>query len=543
MENEKTINREFFSDSMDSCNKQICCEIPEGFTKIESKAFYDWLSCKYVIIPSSVKEIADDALLWDNIHLVISNHSFFESHKYSFSVIPYVNYEISKIIISLFEKIENIDSKVDIHTDDIDSKKGMINKEVDTILQELDLKIQDLQSKKEALDHEYCDLFKQIDGNSKCLKDINEKINKMAKEAFIKLDGDLIRAKINIDNYVEQLGNKADEYRSDLKQITKSIEKEKKKIIQSIEKEKKQMVDSISQMVLDKVCEENPYKMITIVINDKKIQSDKPKIFHYQLEDVIKLVAAGFNPLLVGPAGCGKNVIIEQVADYFGWKFFYVNDVTEEYKVMGFVDANGHYCKTQFYEAFTNGGFIMIDELDQSNAAALLAINSAIGTGYHEYASFPDGQLYPKHSDFHIAAAANTYGNGANMLYCGRNQLDVASLNRFTPIFIDYDCNLESSLVSTQDFLPLYWKVRKIVEANRIRQVISTRNIVNADKMISNKLFEISKVFDFTLTQGMSNEDLRIILNDLGKTSSTGSFENQFHNYLRKVKKISMSEY
>ena len=129
------------------------------------------------------------------------------------------------------------------------------------------------------------------------------------------------------------------------------------------------------------------------------------------------------------------------------------------------------------------------------------------------------------------------------MLYCGRNQLDVASLNRFTPIFIDYDCNLESSLVSTQDFLPLYWKVRKIVEANRIRQVISTRNIVNADKMISNKLFEISKVFDFTLTQGMSNEDLRIILNDLSKTSSTGSYEDQFHDYLRKVKKISISEY
>ena len=543
MEYEKTINREFFSDSMDSCSKQIYCEIPDGFTKIESKAFYDWLSCKYVIIPSSIKEIADDALLWDNIHLVISNNSFFKNHKYSFPVIPYVNYEISKIIISLFEKIENIDSKVDIHTDDIDSKKGMINKEVDTILQELDLKIQDFQSKKEALEYEYCDLFKQIDGNSKCLKDINEKINKMAKEAFIKLDGDLIRAKINIDNYVEQLGNKTDEYRSDFKQITKSIEKEKKKIIQSIEKEKKQMIDNISQMVLDKVCEENPYKMITIVINDKKIQSDKPKIFHYQLEDVIKLVAAGFNPLLVGPAGCGKNVIIEQVADYFGWKFFYVNDVTEEYKVMGFVDANGHYCKTQFYEAFTNGGFIMIDELDQSNAAALLAINSAIGTGYHEYASFPDGKLYSKHSDFHIAAAANTYGNGANMLYCGRNQLDVASLNRFTPIFIDYDCNLESSLVSTQDFLPLYWKVRKIVEANRIRQVISTRNIVNADKMISNKLFEISKVFDFTLTQGMSNEDLRIILNDLSKTSSTGSYEDQFHDYLRKVKKISISEY
>ena len=83
----------------------------------------------------------------------------------------------------------------------------------------------------------------------------------------------------------------------------------------------------------------------------------------------------------------------------------------------------------------------------------------------------------------------------------------------------------------------------KIIENNRLRQVISTRNIVNADKMISKELFDLDKIFDFTLTQGMSNEDLRIILSELDKTVSTGYYEDKFCYYLQKVKKISTKEY
>lgn len=554
MSSKNILTRDYFKENVDTCKDLVNCTIPNTFYGIDSQAFYDWTSCKYVIIPPSVKEIAQDAFLWDNLHLVISNHESFQTNSFPFQVFPYVNAEVSKSYVSLFEKIDSVDSKVDINSEEIAQKRKVINQEIDSIVHELEQREKILQEKGKKIDAKYSELSLKSDESSEFITTIKKKINTMITTD---VEEQLKKVRNECEKYQNLQKNEAEVTKKSLEQMKTDIQslvtKEQKKLEKvkkdfqcvstDVERQIDELSDEIAEKALEKAKERTPFKMITIVIDHKKIQSNKPKILHHQFEDVIKLVSAGFNPLLVGPAGCGKNVIIEQVADTLGWKFFYVNDVTEEYKVMGFVDANGNYCKTQFYEAFTNGGFIMIDELDQSNAGALLAINSAIGTGYHEYASFPDGKLYPKHPDFHIAAAANTYGNGANMLYCGRNQLDVASLNRFTPIFINYDHTLESNLVSNQSFLPLYWKIRNIIEANRIRQVISTRNIVNADKMLSNKLFDLNKVFDFTITQGMSKEDLRIILNDLSKTTSAGFYENQFTNYLQKVKKISLSEY
>lgn len=554
MSNNSVLTRDYFKDNIETCNSLVYCTIPNIFYKLDSQSFYDWASCKYVVIPPCVKEIAEDAFLWDNLHLIISNHDFFQKKSFPFQVIPYISAEFSNSIVSLYEKMESIDSKVDIHSEEIAKKRAALNQEIDSVLHELEQKDSILQGKTKALEKKYTDLSHKSDDASEFIKSIKEKINTMVTT---KVDEQLKRVEDECGKYQSLQKSEVEEAKESLKKMKTELQsvssKEQKKLekvkkdfellTENVKEQMDELADDIAQKALEIAGKETPYKKITIVIDKKKIQSNKPKILHHQFEDVITLVSAGFNPLLVGPAGCGKNVIIEQVADTLGWKFFYVNDVTEEYKVMGFVDANGHYCKTQFYDAFTQGGFIMIDELDQSNAGALLAINSAIGTGYHEYASFPDGKLYPKHPDFHIAAAANTYGNGANMLYCGRNQLDVASLNRFTPIFINYDHDLESNLVSNQDFLPLYWKIRNIIQTNRIRQVISTRNIVNADKMISNHLFDLDKIFDFTITQGMSKEDLRIILNDLSKSRSTGSYENQFTNYLQKVKQISMKEY
>lgn len=549
-----SLQREYFSDKVDTCKSLSSCIIPNVFCEIGSQAFYDWESCRYVVIPPSVKKIADDAFLWDNLHLVISNNEFFQNSVHSFQVFPYVNDEFASSMVSMFEKIESIDTKVDIKSDDIIKKRDMLNQEIEDVLQKLEKKESDLQKKASSLEKEYSDLKMKSDEESQFMKKIHNKVNKLIKDG---VNQELKNVKNECDNFqklqkseTEAAKKLLEDLKNDVKDAVfeegkrlAKVQVECEKALKSIEQRKEELADMIADKALEKAMVKTPYKMISIVIDNKKKESNKPKILHHQFEDVLKLVSAGFNPLLVGPAGCGKNVIIEQVADILDWKFYYVNDVTEEYKVMGFVDANGHYCKTQFYEAFTNGGFIMIDELDQSNASALLAINSAVGTGYHEYASFPDGKCYPKHADFHIAAAANTYGNGANMLYCGRNQLDVASLNRFTPIYIYYDNTLESNLVYNQDFLPLYWKIRKIIETNRIRQVISTRNIVNADKMISNELFDLDKIFDFTLTQGMSNEDLRIILSELDKTVSTGYYEDKFCYYLQKVKKISTKEY
>ena len=47
------------------------------------------------------------------------------------------------------------------------------------------------------------------------------------------------------------------------------------------------------------------------------------------------------------------------------------------------------------------------------------------------------------HPDFRVIAAGNTFGLGANYEYVGRNQLDMASLDRFAVVRVGYDRNIE----------------------------------------------------------------------------------------------------
>lgn len=77
---------------------------------------------------------------------------------------------------------------------------------------------------------------------------------------------------------------------------------------------------------------------------------------HSKFETILSLVNADIPVFLTGPAGCGKNVLCQQVADALGKEFYFSNAVTQEYKLAGFVDANGRYHETQFYKAFTGGG-------------------------------------------------------------------------------------------------------------------------------------------------------------------------------------------
>ena len=322
---------------------------------------------------------------------------------------------------------------------------------------------------------------------------------------------------------------------SKIKEMKDKIQTLLQKKEESSSREKEDLQDESASKTNDKKSSSS-----VINLNDVEHLKKRGEVYHKSFNDVLEILSLGLHPLLVGPAGSGKNVILEQAAKALDLKFHYVNDVTEEHKVMGFVDANGNFQKTQFFEAFTNGGLIMIDEMDNSSPSALLAINAALGTGYHQYLTFPDGKLYEINPNFYLAAAANTYGTGSDAIYCGRSALDGASLNRFVPVFIDYDKNLEKKIIKHTEILNLYWKVRESIYKNRIRHVISTRNIVNADKLIESRMFDYGKIFDFTIIQSMTEDDLRMILMDLA--SENDNLIKKFIKHLES-KGIVLNEY
>lgn len=200
-------------------------------------------------------------------------------------------------------------------------------------------------------------------------------------------------------------------------------------------------------------------------------------LYHYKTETVIKVAALNHNIMLVGPAGCGKTSIAEITAKALNLPFYITSTINDAHELTGFIDGYGLYHPTPFRHAFENGGLWVADEIDAWDAAAFLAANSALSNGY---AAFPDreGVIY-RHPNFRIIATANTFGNGADRVYVGRNELDAASLDRFVFIEVDYDLNLERMFASGNiQWLERVHEIRKKVRENNIRHVVSSRPII-----------------------------------------------------------------
>ena len=118
--------------------------------------------------------------------------------------------------------------------------------------------------------------------------------------------------------------------------------------------------------------------------------------------------------------------------------------------------------------------------------------------------------------------------------------LDGASLNRFLPVVIDYDKNIEEKLTNNSDLLPLFWNIREIINKNDIRHVISTRNIINAVDLLKSNAFNIYDIFDMTIIQGLDKFSLATVSREL---KSNLRYSDEFLNYLDSKYEVSKNAY
>lgn len=271
-----------------------------------------------------------------------------------------------------------------------------------------------------------------------------------------------------------------------------------------------QSVDKVMQNakpILDEYIR-NTYGVLPKVIEVKTEKgTNKIKgITHEKFEQVLKIINANIPVFMTGGAGTGKNVIAKQVAESLGLEFYFTNAVTQEYKLTGFIDANGTYQETQFFKAFTKGGLFFLDEMDASIPEVLIILNSALANGYFD---FPCGK-FEAHPDFRVISAGNTFGTGADIEYTGRFQLDGASLDRFAVIEIDYSPAIENALADGDtallDFVRTF---RKVTYKAGIKCIASYRTIERIKKM--KDLFNLKEVLKMALTKGLRTDDLNII--------------------------------
>lgn len=285
------------------------------------------------------------------------------------------------------------------------------------------------------------------------------------------------------------------------------------------------MKPSIIQMVNDYLEEQGVCLRTVQVIVDGVQRNEISGLFHSEFERILKLLENDIPTMLVGPAGSGKNVCIKQVADAMGLEMYYTNNVSNEFKITGFVDAGGVYHETEFYKAFKNGGIFFLDEIDSSDPSALIILNSAIANGY---VTFPHEKV-ERHANFRCVAAANTWGNGRDYQYVGRNALDGASLDRFVSIKFDYDRNLEKALFPDQEILEFVWSARESAFQNSIRHIFSTRTIKYSYEM-KNAGFDIETIIKSVVVKGMNADDINTLIRNMDIDRYDNEFMRAFIN-------------
>lgn len=556
--------RDNFKSVKENVKNEICCVIPSGtkeatITRIESETFFDWEKLEYVYIPPTIEIVEKNAFIWKNIKMVFVDRTKtqIDTIPSNVKVLPITGNEIA--LFDILSEVMSVKKSLEFDPETIEKIDAELSGLASSFMTANNERAEEIKNRQKELEetlsklNDYSTKAKSIsDGILKELDDmiklsleesVEQKKSELSdfyskmKTEVTKLE-ELVTRCSDARSIVEKIEKEISEtYTSKKAEIEKELSELVKKLHQSYEKSKQNIINSMVTDATDVLIAKNPCRCVVINIESAKKRFETKGLFHKDFENVLKLVSIKKPILLKGPAGSGKNVILEQVAKALELQFYYLNDVTEEYKVMGFVDANGNYVETQFYKAFTNGGLMFIDEIDNSSPSALLSINAAIGTGFNHYMAFPDGNFYKAHENFYLVAAANTFGTGADAIYCGRQALDGASLNRFLPITIDYDRELERNLVSHKEILDLYWNVRDIVQMNTIRHVISTRNIVNASDLLDTGAFSLGDIFDWTIVQGLDQNDLNIIAS---RINGNDQYSREFSNHL--VKKYHVSK-
>tara|TARA_R110001583_G_scaffold46101_7_gene144903 strand:- start:1001 stop:2161 length:1161 start_codon:yes stop_codon:yes gene_type:complete len=241
-----------------------------------------------------------------------------------------------------------------------------------------------------------------------------------------------------------------------------------------------------------------------VVKTDTSEVSFEGELVHETFPDVLACIGADVQVWLVGGAGSGKTTLGSQVAKALALKFYTTSAVQQAFELQGYMDAHGKYVETDFYRAFKHGGLFLFDEIDASNPNALTSFNQAIA---NEHCPFPCGMI-TKHADFRVIASANTVGHGRTQQYVGRNQLDGATLDRFTQITMKYDENIERTVANNDAWVDEVRAVRQAVEAKGKRYIISPRASIQGARMLANGI-NIEFVRQSRLFAGMPPADIK----------------------------------
>jgi MoxR-like ATPase len=200
---------------------------------------------------------------------------------------------------------------------------------------------------------------------------------------------------------------------------------------------------------------------------------------------------------LVGPAGNGKTTAAENVLQALGYTYLVV-DATEYLEPADLVGSMTY--DPQVGEvwrdgvvtaAFRRGAAIIINEADSLNPRAALCLQSVFQDAgpkklgrYVTTTGNPDEDRVFPQGDCPVILTMNTWGDGPNRQYVGRNSLDAATKDRLTIITTGYE-NEDIILLSrgydaatVTEVMDWAQKVRKVIAKEELRVMLSLRTLL-----------------------------------------------------------------
>lgn len=182
----------------------------------------------------------------------------------------------------------------------------------------------------------------------------------------------------------------------------------------------------------------------------------------------------GAHVLFVGPAGSGKGMLAEQLAEGLKLPFAQVcmTAGASETWLFGRQTPNG-FIEAPFSKFYRDGGLFFIDEIDAADSNLLLAINTALANGV--LFNPISGETIKQHADFYCVAASNTFGKGSDAVYTARSRLDYSTLDRFVPIEVDYLEEIERKILPDDALRSHCQEVRAKLKERGALEVVSYR--------------------------------------------------------------------
>ncbi|MBQ6105183.1 MAG: AAA family ATPase [Lachnospiraceae bacterium] len=246
--------------------------------------------------------------------------------------------------------------------------------------------------------------------------------------------------------------------------------------------------------------------------------------FHAMFDDVLIAVMENANPYLIGPSGCGKTFMVQQIAQILDVESVDIGYINEEYDILGFQTANGGYSCPNFYRCYKYGKIAFCDELDNGNSRATVKLNSFLSDTTNGAYDFPHGERVMRHPNFRIIAAGNTTGNGADANYNTREKIEESVQQRFTPVFVGYDNEVEKSILG--DYTDWYRFVVAFRDATTAWSklsraaapgIITTRDVTRIRKYLDHNSFPDEKIIEYEFVQTKDPEYLAFLAKELSR--------------------------